>query len=42
MMVVNILYKFKIEAKGKFSDIKLRMDISIRPIHGYNVKLCKR
>lgn len=38
----NLLQRFEIEADGKVSDLELKMEITTRPKHGYNLRLKKR
>ncbi|CAH0559424.1 unnamed protein product [Brassicogethes aeneus] len=40
--LANFLQRFEVEADGKFPDVKLKMDISTRPIDGYKIRLKKR
>ncbi|KAF5305193.1 hypothetical protein FQA39_LY09281 [Lamprigera yunnana] len=42
LVMVNILRHFEIEADGKFCDIVLKSDISVRSQSGYKVRLRKR
>ncbi|KAF2895429.1 hypothetical protein ILUMI_10744 [Ignelater luminosus] len=42
LIMANILQRFEIEADGKFSDIVLRSDITVRSQSGYRVRLKKR
>ncbi|XP_017779580.1 PREDICTED: cytochrome P450 4C1-like [Nicrophorus vespilloides] len=40
--LANLLQHYQFECDGKFPDIRLRNDISVRPIDGYKVKVFKR
>lgn len=42
IFMCNFLQRFEVEADGKLPDLKLKMDISVRPINGYNIRLKKR
>ncbi|KAK5646237.1 hypothetical protein RI129_004701 [Pyrocoelia pectoralis] len=42
LIMVNILQQFEIEGDGKFPDIVLSCDITVRSLSGYNVRLKKR
>lgn len=41
-MMANLLQHYRFEADGKISDVKLKSDISVRPIEGYKLKLFRR
>ncbi|XP_068910329.1 cytochrome P450 4C1-like [Tenebrio molitor] len=39
VMLVHLLRRFEIEAAGKMPDVRCTMDISVRALRGYNVKI---
>lgn len=42
LIISNILSVYELEADGKIRDVKLIMDISVRPANGSLVRLRKR
>lgn len=42
LIMVNILQNFEIEADGKFPEMLLKCDITVRSLNGYKVRLKPR
>ncbi|KAK9874688.1 hypothetical protein WA026_005507 [Henosepilachna vigintioctopunctata] len=42
IFMATFLQRFEVEADGKLPDIKFKIDISVRPINGYKVRIKKR